>query len=88
MTGAESPRTTTPRTSRCTSPTASARSPPRSGVREIHPGDVMYIEPGERHWHGVTPDRVMAHVAIQEADENGQVVTWRGHIADAQYGSR
>ena len=38
-------------------------------VQEIRPGDVVYIEPGEEHWHGATPDRFMAHVAIQEADE-------------------
>lgn len=38
-------------------------------VQEIRPGDVVLIEPGEEHWHGATPDRFMAHVAIQEADE-------------------
>jgi quercetin dioxygenase-like cupin family protein len=46
------------------------------GVQEIRPGDVVYIEPGEEHWHGATPERFMAHVAMQEADENGEVVTW------------
>jgi len=56
------------------------------GVRQIHPGDVVYIEPGEEHWHGATPDRFMAHVAIQEADENGQVVTWLEHVSDEDYG--
>ena len=34
-------------------------------VQEIRPGDVVYIEPGEEHWHGATPDRFMAHVAIR-----------------------
>ena len=58
------------------------------GVQEIHPGDVVYIEPGEQHWHGATPERFMAHVAIQEADENGQVVTWLEHVTDEEYGSR
>jgi hypothetical protein len=38
-------------------------------------GDVVYIEPGEEHWHGATPDGFMAHVAVQEADQNGQL-TW------------
>ena len=52
------------------------------GVQEIRPGDVVYIEPGEEHWHGATPDRFMAHVAIQEADENGDVVTWLDHVTD------
>ena len=43
---------------------------------EIRPGDVVYIEPDEEHWHGATPSRFMAHVAVQEADDQGQVVTW------------
>ncbi len=55
------------------------------GVQEVHPGDVVYIEPGEEHWHGATADRFMAHVAIQEADENGQVVTWLEHVSDDEY---
>ncbi|MEB3372124.1 cupin domain-containing protein [Saccharopolyspora sp. S2-29] len=53
--------------------------------QEIRPGDVVYIEPGEEHWHGATPDRFMAHVAIQEADENGEVVTWGEHVTDEEY---
>ena len=57
----------------------------RGGVQEIRPGDVVYIEPGEEHWHGATPDRFMAHVAMQEADENGQVVTWLDHVTDDEY---
>jgi quercetin dioxygenase-like cupin family protein len=56
-------------------------------VQEIRPGDVVYIEPGEEHWHGATPERFMAHVAIQEADENGQVVTWLEHVTDEEYHS-
>jgi quercetin dioxygenase-like cupin family protein len=51
----------------------------------IHPGDVIYIEPGEEHWHGATPERFMAHVAMQEADDNGQVVTWLEHVTDEEY---
>jgi quercetin dioxygenase-like cupin family protein len=39
--------------------------------QEIRPGDVIYIEPGEEHWHGATPERFMAHVAMQEADDDG-----------------
>ncbi len=55
------------------------------GVQEIRPGDVIQIAPGEDHWHGATPDRFMAHVAMQEADENGQVVTWLEHVTDEEY---
>ncbi|MGK4189015.1 cupin domain-containing protein [Kocuria koreensis] len=56
-----------------------------NGVQEIRPGDVAVIEPGERHWHGATPERFMAHVAMQEADENGEVVTWQEPVADTDY---
>ena len=56
-------------------------------VREIRPGDVVYIEPGEEHWHGATADRFMAHVAIQEADDAGEVVTWLEQVTDDEYGA-
>jgi quercetin dioxygenase-like cupin family protein len=56
-----------------------------SAVQAIRPGDVVYIEPGEEHWHGATADRFMAHVAIQEADETGEVVTWLDHVTDDEY---
>ena len=56
-------------------------------IEEIRPGDVVYIEPGEEHWHGATAERFMAHVAIQEADENGEVVPWLDHVSDAEYGA-
>lgn len=54
-------------------------------VQQIQPGDVVFIEPGEQHWHGATTDRFMAHVAIQEADEQGVPVTWLDHVTDEEY---
>ncbi len=54
-------------------------------VVEIRPGDVVVIEPGEEHWHGATSDRFMAHVAMQEADDDGRVVTWLEHVSDDEY---
>ncbi len=54
-------------------------------VQEIRPGDVVYIEPGEEHWHGATAERFMSHVAIQEADADGEVVTWLEHVTDDEY---
>jgi oxalate decarboxylase/phosphoglucose isomerase-like protein (cupin superfamily) len=35
-------------------------------VEEIRPGDVVWFEPGEKHWHGASPDVAMTHIAIQE----------------------
>lgn len=54
---------------------------------EIRPGDVVFIEPDEEHWHGAAPHRFMAHLAMQEADEHGQLVTWLDHVADQEYRS-
>ncbi|UZN03307.1 cupin domain-containing protein [Cellulomonas sp. S1-8] len=54
-------------------------------VHEIRPGDVVHIEPGEEHWHGATPTRFMAHIAIHEADDQGQVATWLEHVLDSEY---
>jgi quercetin dioxygenase-like cupin family protein len=35
-------------------------------VEHVHPGDVVYCPPGEKHWHGASPDSQMTHIAIQE----------------------
>ena len=58
------------------------------GVQEIRTGDVVYI--GTRRGALARRDagyRFMAHVAIQEADDSGQVVTWLDHVTDAEYGA-
>ena len=52
---------------------------------EIRPGDVVVIEPGEEHWHGAAPDRFMAHVAMQQADVRGEVVSWLEPVRDEDY---
>lgn len=59
----------------------------RDGVSEVRPGDVVYFEPGEEHWHGATAHRFMAHVAMQEADEDGEMVTWLDHVTQEEYGA-
>src|ERR1700745_90383 len=56
-------------------------------VEVIRPGDRVFFEPGEDHWHGAAPTRFMAHVAIQEADESGSPVTWGEHVTDEEYGA-
>ena len=54
-------------------------------VEEIRSGDVVFFEPGEKHWHGAAPETAMTHIAIQEV-ENGKVVDWLEHVSDDQYG--
>ena len=56
-------------------------------VEEIRPGDVIWFEPGERHWHGASPETAMTHIAIQEV-KDGKVVDWMEHVSDADYGAR
>lgn len=54
-------------------------------VVEVFPGDVIWFEPGERHWHGAAPNNLMSHLAVQRADNTGQAVTWLEHVTDADY---
>jgi quercetin dioxygenase-like cupin family protein len=54
-------------------------------IEEIRPGDRVFFEPGERHWHGAAPDRLMVHVAMQQQDESGNAVAWAEHVTDAEY---
>src|SRR3954452_23340749 len=56
-------------------------------VEEIRPGDRVFFEPGEDHWHGAAPDRFMVHIAIQEVDESGSPVSWGEHVSDEEYGA-
>ena len=56
-------------------------------VEAIRPGDSVFFEPGENHWHGAAPNRFMAHIAIQEVDDEGSAVSWGEHVTDEEYGA-
>lgn len=53
-------------------------------VEEIRPGDVVWIPPGVKHWHGATAATGMTHIALQE-QADGQVVAWMEKVSDEQY---
>ncbi len=53
-------------------------------VEEIRPGDVVWFEPNEKHWHGATPTTGLTHIAIQE-NLDGKVVDWMEKVNDGQY---
>eukprot|EP01037_Dinobryon_pediforme_P020799 gene20799-21505_t len=53
-------------------------------VEHVRPGDSVFFEPGERHWHGAAPDCAMSHLAIAEALD-GKVVDWLEQVSDAEY---
>jgi quercetin dioxygenase-like cupin family protein len=54
-------------------------------VEVIRPGDRVFFEPGEEHWHGASPDRFMTHVAMLDVDEEGNPATWGDHVSDEEY---
>jgi quercetin dioxygenase-like cupin family protein len=54
-------------------------------VDVMRPGDRAFFEPGEEHWHGATPNRFVTHLAMQEADDDGNFVTWGDHVTDEEY---
>ena len=53
-------------------------------VDEIRKGDVVWIPPGQKHWHGAAPNSSVAHIAIVE-QLNGKTVDWMEKVSDAQY---
>ena len=55
-------------------------------IEEIRPGDVVWIPPGEKHWHGASPTNFMKHIAIQE-QLDGKAVEWMEKVTDQQYGA-
>jgi quercetin dioxygenase-like cupin family protein len=56
-------------------------------IREIRPGDTVWIAPGEKHWHGASPDTAMMHIALQE-HLDGKHVEWLEHVTDEQYNGK
>ena len=55
-----------------------------SPIEKIRPGDVIWIPPGEKHWHGATATTAMTHIAIQE-QLNGKTDDWMEKVSDEQY---
>ncbi len=55
-------------------------------IEEVRPGDVVWIPPGEKHWHGAAPSTALTHLAIQEILD-GKSVDWMEKVTDAQYQS-
>ena len=56
-------------------------------VEVIRPGDRVFFEPGEDHWHGASPDRFMTHLAMLDVDEQANAASWGEHVSDAEYGA-
>ncbi|WP_020655118.1 (R)-mandelonitrile lyase [Massilia niastensis] len=53
-------------------------------AEEIRPGDIVWIPPGVKHWHGASRTIGMSHVAIAESLD-GQSTHWMEKVSDEQY---
>ena len=51
----------------------------------IRPGDRVFFEQDEDHWHGAAPTRFMTHIAMLDVDDKGNNATWGPHVSDAEY---
>jgi quercetin dioxygenase-like cupin family protein len=56
-------------------------------IEVIRPGDRVFFEAAEDHWHGAAPNRFMAHLALLEVDAHGNPATWGAHVTDEEYGA-
>ena len=56
-------------------------------IEVIRPGDRVFFEPGEEHWHGAAPKRFMTHLALVQVDDDGNSATWGEHVGDDEYAS-
>jgi quercetin dioxygenase-like cupin family protein len=52
---------------------------------EVRPGDGVFFEPGESHWHGAAPTRFMTHLSIVDVDAEGTSAAWGDHVTDQEY---
>jgi quercetin dioxygenase-like cupin family protein len=56
-------------------------------IEVIRPGDRVFFEPGEEHWHGAAATRFMTHIAMLQVDDEGNTADWGDHVTDEEYGA-
>ena len=54
-------------------------------IEVIRPGDRVFFEPGEDHWHGASAAHFMTHLAMFQVDDEGTGATWGDHVSDEEY---
>ena len=54
-------------------------------IEVIRPGDRVFFEPGEDHWHGAAANRFMTHIAMLVIGDDGAPATWGDHVSDEEY---
>jgi quercetin dioxygenase-like cupin family protein len=56
-------------------------------IEVIRPGDRVFFEPDEDHWHGAAPNRFMVHLALNEVDDDHPLAEWGDKVTDEEYGA-
>ena len=56
-------------------------------IEVIWPGDRVFFEPEEEHWHGAAATRFMTHIAMLQVDDAGNSAAWGDHVSDEEYGA-
>lgn len=56
-------------------------------IELIRPGDRVFFDAGEDHWHGATATRFMSHLAMLQVDDEGSAASWGEHVTDQEYGA-
>ena len=51
-------------------------------VEVIRPGDRVFFEPGEEHWHGAAATQFKAHLAMAHIEAAGNAATWGARVTD------
>ena len=54
-------------------------------IEVIRPGDRVFFEPGEEHWHGAAATRLMTHISMIQVDDEGNSATWGDQVTDEEY---
>ena len=53
-------------------------------IQTIRPGDIVWIAPGIKHWHGATSKNAMTHIAVAEKLDDSSV-EWLEKVTDEEY---
>jgi quercetin dioxygenase-like cupin family protein len=56
-------------------------------IEVIRPGDRVFFDPDEEHWHGASRSRFMTHIAMLQVDDAGTSASWGDHVTDEEYGA-
>jgi quercetin dioxygenase-like cupin family protein len=53
-------------------------------VEPMLPGDIIWLEPGQKQWHGASPDQPVTLITIARSEPEADVV-WMEHVTEEEY---